>query len=160
MKDDIEIRNLIPDFLTFYNKAIGKQREERWKLWKEHYNFAAVPPGDLGEEIAKQLVNEAWPLVPGKQEEQYIEFTKGWLKSCNSKKKEIMEGLLPFLDDSSSATLTKFTFGTGTTGNERELYFAGWELVKELQKLGVTFNELSHIPEEDIPNYLREIYPS
>lgn len=276
MKDHIEIHNLVPKFLEFYQKAVteGIGSEERWELWKEHYNFAAVPPGENGEHIAKTLLNEAWEkyfdyidflenwgpdesavrgyltevkkivgydsavnfvivyfvggfennpfvapydeervalclpvecdtsdiilahelthivhsktanlkvewertigaailqeglatrvsqyVVPGKHDEQYIEFTKGWLKSCEAMKKEIIEGIFPYLDDSSSEAITKFTFGTGTTDNERELYFVGWELVKILQKQGITFEEIASIQETAIPNYLREVYP-
>ncbi|WP_039044373.1 DUF2268 domain-containing putative Zn-dependent protease [Sporosarcina sp. ZBG7A] len=276
MNDHIEIHNLVPKFLEFYKKATTKDIdcEERWELWKKYYNFAAVPPGENGEGIAKKLLNEAWDkysdyislienwepdeslvlgyltevkkvlgydravnfiiiyfvggfennpfvapydqerialclpvecdtsdiilshelthivhsktanlksewertigsailqeglatrvskyLVPGKQDEQYIEYTKGWLKSCEAKKKEIVKGILPYLDDSSSEALTKFTFGTGTTGNERELYFVGWEIVKILQKQGITFKQIASIEEKEIPNYLREVFP-
>ncbi|WP_432352352.1 DUF2268 domain-containing putative Zn-dependent protease [Sporosarcina sp. A2] len=277
MKDHIVIHNLVPKFLGFYKKATTKDigSEERWKLWKEHYNFAAVPPGENGKKIAKKLLNDAWDkysdyislienwkpdeslvrehltevkkilgydsaftfgiiyfvggfeknpfiapldeetlalclpieteisdiflthelthivhtktanlsgdwertigtailqeglatqvskqLVPGKQTEDYLaEDNKDWFQEYKSMHKEILEGIIPYLEDSSSQTLTKFMLGEGTTGNERERYFVGWEIVKMLQKQGISFKEIASIQEMEIPNYLREVYP-
>lgn len=70
----IEIVNLVPRFLTFYENAITVETaEERWSLWKEHYNFAAVPPGDEGIAIAKQMLEDNWSLY-----RQLISKIKEW----------------------------------------------------------------------------------
>lgn len=60
--DNIGVMNLVPKFLHFYELANtdGIDSDERWELWKEHYNFAAVPPGEEGQAIAKKLLNDAW----------------------------------------------------------------------------------------------------
>ena len=60
MKDTIEIINLVPKFLNFYNKAVGCDEETRFELWKEHYGFAAVPPGEEGMRLVKQQLKESW----------------------------------------------------------------------------------------------------
>lgn len=272
--DQIEVLNLVPKFLNFYEKAHGNDLndDERWSLWEKHYNFAAVPPGEEGKKLAKQLFQEAWPqyhrfltfikdwkpdqnqvenclikiksllgcnqsislvvvyfvgfleknafvapfdsqrmalclpiengdseitlshelthivhsktanlsgdwertiastilqeglamqvskaIVPGFPDENYVEFKKGWFDSCKGKKLEILNGILPFLEDSSSESVTKFTFGNGTTNNEREAYFAGWVLVQYLLDQGVSFKRLAGIQENNIPEYLRGI---
>lgn len=98
-------------------------------------------------------------LVPGETTELYIEHTKGWLKSCYENKSNIIMGILPYLEDSSSEVVTMFTFGNGTTNREREAYFVGWEIVQYLLGEGVTFKEMAYIQEKDISNYLREVYP-
>ena len=98
-------------------------------------------------------------LVPGETTELYIEHTKGWLKSCYENKSNIIMGILPYLEDSSSEVVTMFTFGNGTTNREREAYFVGWEFVQYLLGEGVTFKEMAYIQEKDITNYLREVYP-
>jgi len=98
-------------------------------------------------------------LVPGEPIELYIEHTKGWLKSCYEVKADILTGILPYIEDSSSEVVTTFTFGNGTTNREREAYFVGWEIVHYLLGEGVTFKEMASIQEKDIPNYLREVYP-
>ncbi|ATP41006.1 hypothetical protein CSE16_13615 [Solibacillus sp. R5-41] len=274
--DKVELLNLVPKFLAFYQMANKSDidKEKRWTLWEEHYNFAAVPPGEEGKVIARNLLEGAWEsysehllnleqwepnqerinhylakikallgydqpinlvvvyfvggfennpfvapfdekrlalclpiengdsdillshelthivhshtanltakwertiastiiqeglatqvskfLVPGDLDEHYIEHKKGWFETCNEHKWEIIKGTLPFLEDSSSEAVTRFTFGNGTTNNEREVYFVGWEIVQYLLGEGVSFKELATIQEGDIPNYLREVYP-
>lgn len=60
VKDNIEILNLVPKFLDFYNKATGRDEETRFELWKKHYGFAAVPPGEEGALLARQQLEAAW----------------------------------------------------------------------------------------------------
>jgi hypothetical protein len=274
--DKVEVLNLVPKFLSFYHLANKPDidDEKRWDLWKEHYNFAAVPPGDEGKKMARNLLDTAWvfypkyltfieswkpnevkvreyltkvkallgynepidlvvvyfvggfennpfvspfdqkrmalclpvengdseiflahelthivhtqtanltgewertiastilqeglatqvskSLVPGHPDEQYIEREKGWLQSCKGKRAEIINGIFPYLDDASSKAVTMFTFGNGTTNHEREAYYVGWELVEFLLSQGVPFNVMASFQEEDIPNYLRDIFP-
>lgn len=52
--------DLTPSFLTFFEKAKGTEGDARFALWKEHYNFAAIPPGPQGEAIARRLLDGAW----------------------------------------------------------------------------------------------------
>lgn len=274
--DKVEWHNLAPKFLSFYQKAnkSGVDEEKRWTLWKEHYDFAAVPPGEEGQRIARNLLDAAWErydeqltfikkwepneekvrdnltrvksllgydkpinlvviyfvggfennpfvapfdgqrmalclpiengesdiilahelthivhtntanltaewertiastilqeglatqvskfLVPGYPDELYLEHKKGWLQSCKEHRREIINGIFPFLEDSSSSAVTKFTFGNGTTNHEREAYYVGWELVNFLLVQGVTFKEMARINEKDIPDYIRKVYP-
>lgn len=35
-------------------------KEQRWKLWEKYYNFAAIPPGEEGKIIARNLLDGAW----------------------------------------------------------------------------------------------------
>lgn len=57
---DLEIVNLVPEFLKFFDYANHDQVDEakRWQLWKEHYNFAALPPGY--DEAARKQLNQSW----------------------------------------------------------------------------------------------------
>jgi len=274
--DNIEIKNLVPKFLDFYARADfeGIDNKERWELWKKHYNFAAIPPGDEGKKLARKLLDNAWDkytqkinyirnwqpepklvedhlsnvksllgcqkpinlvliyfvggfennafvapydqgrlalclpvecgdsditlshelthvvhsmtanhtaewertiastilqeglathvskhLVPGKEDKCYIEHKEGWFSSCKSRRTEILKGIFPYLDDSSSESITRFTFGNGTTNTEREVYFVGWEIVNFLLEQGITFEEIAWVQEDEIPNYLRKVYP-
>ncbi|MEK3800825.1 hypothetical protein MHI18_21740 [Peribacillus sp. FSL H8-0477] len=96
-------------------------------------------------------------LVPGEEDERYIEHKKDWLTSCMGKKEEIFKGIFPYLDDDSSETVYKFTIGKGTTNQEREAYYVGWELVNTLLKQGVSFKELARIEEKDIPILFKDL---
>lgn len=274
--DNIEVKNLAPKFLKFYNLANEENitLDDRWELWKEYYGFAAVPPGEGGEKIARNLLDKAWEkyeekidyiktfepdldrlesyltdiksllgcnecidlaiiyyvggfennafvaptdenglalclpiegsntdiilthelthivhskiaglttqwektvaslilqeglamhisryMNPGEENEIYIEHKEGWLKSCRRKKGNILEGIYPYLEDSSSNAIFKFTFGAGTTGHEREAYFAGWEFVGRLLDEGVSFKDMANVKEMDIPKYMKHNYP-
>lgn len=60
--DKVELLNLVPKFLTFYQMAnrLEIDKEQRWKLWEKYYNFAAIPPGEEGKIIARNLLDGAW----------------------------------------------------------------------------------------------------
>ncbi len=73
MQDNIEIINLVPKFLDFYKKAKGCDCETRFELWKKHYGFAAVPPGEEGELLARQQFEAAWENY-----ENVIPFLEQW----------------------------------------------------------------------------------
>src|SRR5699024_1561909 len=91
--NNIELKNLVPTFLEFYKRAEQVvDSEERWNLWKKHYNFAAVPPGAEGEKIARTLLDDSWDrykkninyirnwTIPDHQEvEQYLKEIKSLL---------------------------------------------------------------------------------
>lgn len=274
--DKIEVKNLVPKFLEFYRRANDTRvdNEQRWKLWKDYYNFAAVPPGEDGQKLARTLLDEAWykyekkityiknfqpngevvqqhllkvkkllgyeesinliliyfvggfennpfvapydedrialclpieeestdiilahelthivhaktanlkvtwertiaaliiqeglatqvskAVVPGYNDDAYIAHEDGWLAACKVKRNEILKGIYPYLNDTSSDTLLKFTFGEGTTHTEREAYFAGWEIVKFLLEESKNFKDIASIQESNIPDYLEWIYP-
>src|SRR5699024_770996 len=69
----IEVINLVPNFLHFFDYAnhedIGER--ERWNLWKEHYNFAAFPPGY--EQQAREQLNQTWEKY-----QSHIEQIRNW----------------------------------------------------------------------------------
>ncbi|WP_040225548.1 hypothetical protein [Bhargavaea cecembensis] len=272
--DSVKVINLVPKFLDFYRLANKEDIDEdkRWALWKELYDFAAVPPGEEGQAMAKKLVEGAWDkyeqeltviekwapdeekvktylskvktllgydqpvslvviyfvggfennpfvapfdderlalclpvengdsdihlvhelthivhahtaqltggwertiastilqeglatqaskyLIPGNPDELYIEHQKGWLQSCNENKAEIFAGIAPYLNESSSEIVTKFTIGNGTINHEREAYYVGWEIVRSLLESGVTFKEIAGIKEDDIPGYVNAL---
>lgn len=63
----IAIRDLTPKFLTFYRAASapGIGPDERFRLWRQDYGFAAVPPTPDGQQMARRLLDNAWPKYPG-----------------------------------------------------------------------------------------------
>ena len=269
MKDNIEIINLIPKFLDFYNKAVGCDEEARFELWKKYYGFAAVPPGEEGALLARRQLEEAWEkyekviqflrqwspdsekiqqelskikkvlgyeesvdvvllffvgafdgnafaapyggnrtaiclpiedgeneivmvhelthlvhgkiaaftanwerpvaslivqeglatrlskhLVPGSPDEAYVGAQKGWLQECCNDALQIVQGILPYLQEYSAERVFQFTMGTGTTGKVREGYFAGWTLVGDMLRDGWSFADIARIKEADMAEVL------
>ncbi len=63
----ITVKDLTPKFLTFYRAATAANAspDERFRLWKADYDFAAVPPTPQGDAIARRLLDQAWPQYPG-----------------------------------------------------------------------------------------------
>lgn len=62
----ITVKDLTPKFLTFYRAAqrAGVDPDVRFRLWKQDYGFAAVPPTPQGDAIARRLLDAAWPKYP------------------------------------------------------------------------------------------------
>lgn len=88
-------------------------------------------------------------LVPGLSDAGYTELANepGWFTRCTARKNAVMKGIAPHLDKAGADVATKFTFGHGTTGMDRELYCAGWFAVGKILASGKTFPELARIPE-------------
>ncbi|QUW23735.1 hypothetical protein JSQ81_09715 [Sporosarcina sp. Marseille-Q4063] len=95
-------------------------------------------------------------IVPGYLDEAYSDHKPGWLETATSKGTAILNGMLPFLEDSSTEAVQRFIVGKGTTGIEREAYYAGWVLVESLLNEGVSFQEIASIPENQMPEYVRQ----
>jgi hypothetical protein len=64
---NLTIKDLTPKFLQFYDEATRENAsaEQRWELWKKDYDFAAVPPTPEGEQMARKILDNAWPKYPG-----------------------------------------------------------------------------------------------
>jgi hypothetical protein len=268
----LHVVDLSPRFLDFYQAAAGKDPETRWQLWNEKYGFAAVPPTPEGMQLARKLLDDAWPhyadalpvirkgvaameprpeavlakvagllglegpfemqvtayvgafdgnaftaaqghkpmvavplemdpaqralvfphemthavhmataglsgswersiaetimqeglamhvaqaLAPGHDVRDYVEHEPGWYDAVMAKSDAILRGLLPVLDKSDSATVFRYTMGTGSTGTEREAYVGGWLVVGELLKEGKAMREIARIPSAEMPGVVR-----
>ena len=90
-------------------------------------------------------------LYPGRPAAEYLEHRPGWMAVAESREDEILRGILPHLRASDGQTVMRFTMGTGTTGTEREAYYAGWRVVGHLLERGHTFPQLARIPEAEAP---------
>lgn len=88
-------------------------------------------------------------LVPGLPDAAYTELASepGWFERCKAKRAAIMGGIAPYLRESGPGVATRFTFGKGTTGMDRELYCAGWFVIGDMLAAGRTFPQLARIPE-------------
>lgn len=60
-KTNIEIINLVPQFLLFLDESkVVDTIDEKWEVWEEKYNFAAVPPTDEGIIRAKKEFSKVY----------------------------------------------------------------------------------------------------
>lgn len=268
---EVEVLDLTPRFLTFYDSAVAEGADEprRWALWKELYDFAALPPVPERDSLAREMLADAWQrypavidrirsgtdaldpspdsllrtvvrrldadegigvdllvfvgdtrsggffaadegrpqvavpieespdqrtstmvhefthavhqqlaghsggwersvartlfdeglatrmeqvVMPGRPVAEYVEHRPGWFAEAESSRDEVLSGLLPHLGDDSSEQVARFTIGSGTTGLDREAYYAGWVVVGHLLDQGRTLADLARIPEAEIPS--------
>ncbi|HEX6372952.1 MAG TPA: hypothetical protein VF006_28775 [Longimicrobium sp.] len=264
----LQVTDLSPRFLTFYEAAAQADPDRRFALWKEHYGFAALPPVPEADSMARAMLDAAWPrypevmdriragaagmqpapeptlsavadllgvtdtitvrllayvgaregnaftnasrglitvyvpveedpawrelvmvhemthavhhrlagysegwersigrtvfaeglaarateaLHPGRPAAAYLEHRPGWFAAAESHSADILRGILPHLRASDSPAVMRFTMGTGSTGTEREAYFAGWLVIGHLLENGYTFPQLARIPESEAP---------
>jgi len=108
--------------------------------WERHVAEIVV------EEGLATRVTEA--LVPGREPAAYVEFSPGWLARWEARCEAILHGIRDHLGDRSAEAVHRFTVGTGTTGLEREGYYAGWLAVGRWLEQGRTLAELAHLPAE------------
>ncbi len=92
-------------------------------------------------------------LVPRRPPVAYVEdaragATPDWFRRCAEQEGAILRGIREHLADGSSEAVARFTFGGGTTGLEREAYYAGWVVVGHLLDQGWTLATLAKVPEE------------
>jgi hypothetical protein len=266
----VSVTDLTPRFIRFHDAALaeGAGPERRWMLWKEHYDFAALPPVPERDAMARRMLEEAWPrypgvmdrvragaaslepspepllrqvsellendqpvrmqllvyvgaleknaffamtrdgpmvaipveedpqwraltlahefthvvhnrlagltggwersiaqtilteglamrateaLFPGRPPNAYVEHREGWLDEATARRGEILKGLRPHLRAEDSESVMRFTLGEGSTGLDREAYFAGWLVVGHLLELGRTLPELARVPAAAMP---------
>jgi len=90
-------------------------------------------------------------VYPNRSETDSIEFTRGWLKEAEAHRREILNGIRPYLASDTSADIQRFTIGPGPTGLEREAYYAGWLVIGHWLAQGMTFADIARIPETEMP---------
>lgn len=102
--------------------------------------------------FAEGLASRATQAVfPGRPDAAYVEHRAGWYAEASARDRDILRGIAPALRADDSETVMRFTMGRGTTGLEREAYYAGWRVVGHLLEQGRTMADLARIPEDEIP---------
>lgn len=102
----------------------------------------------LMEGLAIHVTRE---VAPGRPDEAYIEYSDGWLREARRRETSILTGIRPELARRDGESVYKFTMGRGTTGLEREAYYAGYAVVKHMRSKGMTLCHIARIREDDMP---------
>lgn len=258
----VAVVDLSPKFLDFYNAAVKTHADpdQRWLLWKQKYDFAAVPPIAEGQKIARENLDEAWPkyakalgrirggatammpaplpllekvatllgteqpvhikliafvgtfhreafamgfkdgvltmaipledsdrehaldlthefthavqmqqgnwtgqsvasalfaeglamrvtehLLPGSAANIYTASTPEWMEQCSAKLPDVLHDLEAHLRDQGAEAVSRFTYGTGAAGLNREVYCGGWFVVGKLLEGSHTYAQLGNL---------------
>lgn len=97
----------------------------------------------VSEGVAMRVVQR---LVPGRPEYTYVAHAQAWLDTARTRRNAILNGIRAHAADAGADAVQRFTFGEGTTGLSREAYYAGWEIVGELLRSGMSFHDIATTP--------------
>jgi uncharacterized protein YjaZ len=143
----LKIVDFSPKFLKFYEKAKSEnlQPDARWALWKKMVNFAAVPPTDAGQQLAREMLDNAWSRYPDAME-QISAGAPGMLPRPEDSLKSIVKLLKPV--EKSEVTLITFVgaFDNNaftSAGSGKIMTALPVEMDQRARKL-VTDHELTH----------------
>jgi hypothetical protein len=110
--------------------------------WDKQYVGTALFTEGLAMRVTEHL-------NPGLPANLYTSSNKEWLDRCTNKLPAVLADMLEHREDMGATAVSKFTFGTGAAGIEREVYCAGWFVIGELLKEGVTFPQLARLTQPE-----------
>jgi hypothetical protein len=105
----------------------------------------------ITEGLAMRVVEA---LLPGQPEYTYVAHSQSWLDTANARRTAILNGIRDHVSEAGNSVAQRFTFGEGTTGLSREAYYAGWVIVGELLRGGMTFHQIAKTPAADFPGLI------
>jgi hypothetical protein len=71
-----------------------------------------------------------------------------------------LDGIREHRTDSGNAAVQRFLFWGGTTGLTREAYYAGWEIIGQLLRGGMSFHEIATTPAVSFPALIAQAIAS
>lgn len=96
-------------------------------------------------------------VVPGLADEAYVSGRPGWWAEAQARRVAMLSGVTPYLAEASSEAVSRFTFGEGVTGLNREAYALGWWTVGQLLAEGDELPRLARLPAEAHPALIGEV---
>jgi hypothetical protein len=108
------ITDLSPKFMAFYDAAVQQHAapDRRWELWKQMYDFAAVPPTPEGEKLARTLLDHAWARYP-----TVLQQLRAGAPGMSPKPQATMDAVAALLQLDRPATVRLIAFVGGFEGN-------------------------------------------
>ncbi len=111
---NLTIKDLTPRFLKFYDEAVKENAspDRRWELWKRDYDFAAVPPTAEGEQMARKILEDAWPKYPA-----VLDRIRGGAASLTPDPHETARKIADLLRPERPVNITLLVYVGGLEGN-------------------------------------------
>lgn len=103
----------------------------------------SLPELVMSEGLAMRVAER---LIPGQSSIHYIAGSQAWLDSANARRTAILNGIQQHISEAGAATAQRFTFGTGSTGLQREGYYAGWVVTGALLDSGLSLHDIAITP--------------
>jgi hypothetical protein len=133
--DEEHARDMTHEFTHAVQRQVGKG-------WDQQSVASAI----FSEGIAMHVTEK---LDPGLPTNAYATSSPEWFKSCQTRLREVLAELKPHLADQGADAVAKFIYQTGSAGIDREIYCAGWTIVGDLQKRGLSLRRLGSMSRAD-----------
>jgi hypothetical protein len=115
--------------------------------WERTIGLSVIQEG-----LAMHVAREVFPGLPLRS---YVGGTPGWWSKAEAGREAVLRGVLPALEAKDGETVFKYTMGEGTTGLNREVYIAGWFVVGELRRRGMSLAQIARVSEPETPALAR-----
>jgi hypothetical protein len=115
-----------------FTHAVQRQMGKGW-------DQQSVASAIFSEGLAMRVTEK---LNPGLTANAYSASSPEWFNGCQSRLPQVLAELEPHLADQGADAVAKFIYQTGSAGIDREIYCAGWTIVRDLQKHGFSLRRL------------------
>jgi hypothetical protein len=115
-----------------FTHAVQRQMGKGW-------DQQSVASAIFSEGLAMRVTQR---LEPGLPTNDYSASSPEWFKSCQTRLPQVLAELKPHLADQGADAVAKFIYQGGSAGIDREIYCAGWAIVGDLQKRGLSLRRL------------------
>jgi uncharacterized protein YjaZ len=88
-------------------------------------------------------------LHPGFPADIYTTSSPVWLEKCKTSLPQVLDDLREHGADPGAQAVSKFIYGTGPTGIDREVYCGGWFVVGRMLSDGVSFSTLGRMTQAE-----------
>ena len=106
------------------------------------WNSQSVASAIFAEGLATRVTEH---LNPGFPANIYTTSSSAWLEKCTASLPQVLNELREHRADAGAQAVSKFTYGTGTAGINREVYCGGWFIVGRMLSDGVSFSTLARM---------------
>ena len=110
------------------------------------WNNQSVASAVFAEGLATRVTEH---LNPGFTANIYTTSSSAWLEKCKASLPQVLNELKEHGADSGAEAVSKFTYGTGTAGINREVYCGGWFVVGRMLSDGVSFSTLGRMSQAE-----------
>ena len=110
------------------------------------WNSQSVASAVFAEGFAMRVTEH---LNPGFPANIYTASSPVWLEKCKASLPQVLNELKEHGADSGAQAVSKFTYGTGTAGIDREVYCGGWFVVGRMLSDGISFSTLGRMTQAE-----------
>jgi hypothetical protein len=110
------------------------------------WNGQSVASAVFAEGLATRVTER---LNPGFPANIYTTSSPEWLERCKASLPDVLNELREHGADSGAEAVSKFTYGTGKAGIDREVYCGGWFVVGRMLSDGVSFSTLGRMTQAE-----------